>query len=142
MDPTYRAVAEFAQTWGLAYFVVVFVAGAALRAVAFAQEAVRRSGTHAAAGGLIVAEERKDIDTVTGTATTGHEWDGMRELNTPLPRWWLWLFYVTIVWSIGYWIVYPAWPLVTDFHAGRVRLAFAQRGCRRPREALKRSAGR
>jgi cytochrome c oxidase cbb3-type subunit 3 len=35
----------------------------------------------------------------------------LRELNTPLPRWWLWLFYITIVWSVGYWIVYPAWPL-------------------------------
>jgi len=38
------------------------------------------------------------IDQVTGTATTGHEWDGLRELNTPLPRWWLWIFYATIVW--------------------------------------------
>jgi len=44
--------------------------------------------------------------------TTGHEWDGLEELNSPLPRWWLWLFYATIVWSIGYWIVYPAWPLL------------------------------
>src|SRR6476661_774301 len=53
------------------------------------------------------------IDAVTGTATTGHVWDDIRELNTPLPRWWLWLFYITIVWAIGYWIVYPAWPLLT-----------------------------
>jgi len=45
--------------------------------------------------------------------TTGHEWDGIQELNTPLPRWWLWLFYACIVFSIGYWIVYPAWPLVS-----------------------------
>ena len=58
------------------------------------------------------------VDAVTGTATTGHEWDGIRELNTPLPRWWLWLFYVTIVWAIGYWIVYPAWPLVSSFTTG------------------------
>ncbi len=42
----------------------------------------------------------------------------MRELNTPLPRWWLWLFYITIVWSIGYWIVYPAWPLLTNSTQG------------------------
>ena len=48
-----------------------------------------------------MAEEHKNIDAVTGTATTGHEWDGLRELNTPLPRWWLWLFYITIVWSVG-----------------------------------------
>ena len=42
----------------------------------------------------------------------------MRELNTPLPRWWLWLFYITIVWAIGYWIVYPAWPLLTNSTQG------------------------
>ncbi|HTP93215.1 MAG TPA: cytochrome-c oxidase, cbb3-type subunit III [Xanthobacteraceae bacterium] len=50
--------------------------------------------------------------------TTGHEWDGIRELNTPLPRWWLWLFYATIVWAIGYWIVYPAWPLISSSTSG------------------------
>ena len=33
--------------------------------------------------------DRKDIDNVSGTATTGHEWDGIKELNTPLPRWWV-----------------------------------------------------
>jgi len=61
---------------------------------------------------------KREIDTVTGTETTGHEWDGIRELNTPLPRWWLWTFYLTIVWSIGYWIVYPSWPLVTTYAQG------------------------
>jgi cytochrome c oxidase cbb3-type subunit 3 len=65
-----------------------------------------------------MATDKPYVDTVTGTATTGHEWDGIRELNTPLPRWWLWLFYITIVWSIGYWIVYPAWPLVSSFTTG------------------------
>jgi cytochrome c oxidase cbb3-type subunit 3 len=64
-----------------------------------------------------VAEE-KHIDALTGTATTGHEWDGLRELNTPLPRWWLWLFYITIVWAVGYWVVYPAWPLLTSTTEG------------------------
>jgi cytochrome c oxidase cbb3-type subunit 3 len=58
------------------------------------------------------------IDAFTGTATTGHEWDGVRELNTPLPRWWLWVFYATIVWSIGYWIVYPSWPLLSGYTRG------------------------
>jgi cytochrome c oxidase cbb3-type subunit 3 len=53
-----------------------------------------------------------DTDHVTGTATTGHEWDGIKELNTPLPRWWVLTFYACIVWAIGYWIVYPAWPLL------------------------------
>src|SRR5437016_8824757 len=62
--------------------------------------------------------QKPDVDTLTGTATTGHVWDGIRELNTPLPRWWLWLFYATIVWSIGYWIVYPTWPLASSFTRG------------------------
>ena len=65
-----------------------------------------------------MANENREIDAITGTATTGHEWDGVRELNTPLPRWWLWLFYITIVWSVGYWIVYPAWPLITGSTEG------------------------
>jgi len=59
-----------------------------------------------------------DIDAATGTPTTGHEWDGIKELNTPLPRWWVWIFYVTIVWSIGYWVVYPALPLISSFTVG------------------------
>lgn len=63
-------------------------------------------------------QQGNDIDALTGTETTGHVWDGIRELNTPLPRWWLWLFYVTIVWSIGYWVVYPAWPLVSSYTTG------------------------
>jgi cytochrome c oxidase cbb3-type subunit 3 len=59
-----------------------------------------------------------DIDKVTGTATTGHEWDGIRELNTPLPRWWIITFYLTIVWAVGYWIVYPAWPMLWSHTTG------------------------
>ncbi|MPZ59189.1 MAG: cytochrome-c oxidase, cbb3-type subunit III [Rhizobiales bacterium] len=66
----------------------------------------------------MAAEQRPHVDAVTGTATTGHEWDGVRELNTPLPRWWLWLFYVTIIWSVGYWIVYPSWPLISSYTRG------------------------
>lgn len=58
------------------------------------------------------------IDEVSGVATTGHEWDGIRELNNPLPRWWVWSFYATIVWSIGYAIAYPAWPLITSATTG------------------------
>lgn len=65
-----------------------------------------------------MANDRNEIDAVTGTPTTGHEWDGIRELNTPLPRWWLWTFYITIVWSVGYWVVYPSWPLVTSYSVG------------------------
>ncbi len=56
--------------------------------------------------------DHSDIDSVSGTATTGHQWDGIKELNTPLPRWWLITFYLCIVWAVGYWVVYPAWPLL------------------------------
>jgi len=54
----------------------------------------------------------KHIDDVSGVETTGHEWDGIRELNNPLPRWWLWTFYATIVWAVGYMFLYPAIPLI------------------------------
>jgi cytochrome c oxidase cbb3-type subunit III len=50
--------------------------------------------------------------------TTGHSWDGIEEFNNPLPRWWLWTFYATIIWGIGYTIAYPAWPLVTQATPG------------------------
>jgi cytochrome c oxidase cbb3-type subunit III len=50
--------------------------------------------------------------------TTGHSWDGIEELNNPLPRWWVWVFYATIVWGIGYTIAYPAWPLITQATPG------------------------
>lgn len=55
-----------------------------------------------------MAEKR--LDEATGTETVGHEWDGIEELNTPLPRWWLYTFYATILFAIGYVIVYPAIP--------------------------------
>jgi len=54
----------------------------------------------------------KRIDEPTGTETVGHEWDGIEELDTPMPRWWLWTFYATIFWSLVYVVLYPAWPLV------------------------------
>jgi cytochrome c oxidase cbb3-type subunit III len=58
--------------------------------------------------------------------TTGHEWDGIKELNNPLPRWWLWTFYATIIWSIGYVVAYPAIPLVADATKGL--LGYSSRG--------------
>ena len=53
----------------------------------------------------------REIDEISGTETTGHEWDGIKELNTPMPRWWVWTFYATIVWGIGYMIAYPSLPV-------------------------------
>ncbi len=58
--------------------------------------------------------DHTEVDSVSGTATTGHAWDGIKELNTPLPRWWVITFYITIIWAIGYWIVYPAWPTISS----------------------------
>lgn len=57
-------------------------------------------------------------DDVSGTPTTGHEWDGIKELNTPLPRWWLYTFYATVIWGLAYTVVYPAWPMLTSATPG------------------------
>tara|TARA_R110000868_G_scaffold14669_3_gene67909 strand:- start:3444 stop:4328 length:885 start_codon:yes stop_codon:yes gene_type:complete len=50
--------------------------------------------------------------------TTGHEWDGIRELDNPLPRWWLWTWYACILWAIAYWVVMPAWPTISGYTTG------------------------
>ncbi len=50
--------------------------------------------------------------------TTGHEWDGIQEFDNPMPRWWLWTFYATIIWAIIYSIAYPAWPGIRSASAG------------------------
>ncbi len=70
--------------------------------------------------------EPTNVDSITGQSTTGHEWDGIRELNTPLPRWWLWTFYASIVFAVIYWVLYPAWPTVTSFSHGV--LGYSSRG--------------
>lgn len=62
--------------------------------------------------------DKNEIDEVSGVETTGHEWDGIKELNNPLPRWWLWTFYATIVWALAYTVFYPAWPGITGATAG------------------------
>ena len=53
-----------------------------------------------------------------GHGTTGHSWDGIEEWNNPLPRWWVWTFYATIIWGVIYTIAYPAWPLINSATAG------------------------
>ncbi len=62
--------------------------------------------------------EKKRIDEATGTSTVGHEWDGIEELDTPMPRWWLWTFYASIVWAAGYVVLYPAWPMLNSATQG------------------------
>ncbi len=62
--------------------------------------------------------ENKYIDAATGTQTVGHEWDGIEELDTPMPRWWLISYWVTIIWAIGYVIIYPAIPMLNSATTG------------------------
>ncbi|MCF4099933.1 cytochrome-c oxidase, cbb3-type subunit III [Maritalea mediterranea] len=69
---------------------------------------------------------KKEIDEISGVETTGHEWDGIKELNTPMPRWWLWTFYGTIVWAVIYCILYPAIPLINGATPGI--LGYSSRG--------------
>lgn len=57
-------------------------------------------------------------DAVTGTETTGHEWDGVRELNTPLPKWWIYLFAATVVWGVGFILLYPSVPYGPGYFHG------------------------
>ncbi len=57
---------------------------------------------------------KKDED----VPTTGHSWDGIEEYDNPMPRWWVWIFLITVVWSVGYWIAYPAWPGIQSATSG------------------------
>lgn len=63
-------------------------------------------------------ENKKPIDSVSGIETTGHEWDEIQELNNPMPRWWLWVWFATIVWGAWYVVVYPTWPTSDGSTAG------------------------
>jgi cytochrome c oxidase cbb3-type subunit 3 len=62
--------------------------------------------------------DNPDIDAHTGIETTGHDWDGIKELNKPLPKWWVYVFYATILWAVGYWIAFPAWPMISGYTKG------------------------
>jgi cytochrome c oxidase cbb3-type subunit 3 len=54
--------------------------------------------------------DKIEKDAVTGVDTTGHEWDGIRELNNPLPKWWVYTFYACIAFSVVWMVLYPSWP--------------------------------
>lgn len=61
--------------------------------------------------------------------TTGHAWDGdLQEFNNPLPTWWLWTFYATIVFALVYWVFYPAWPIGKTYTKGINTITFEQNG--------------
>jgi len=57
--------------------------------------------------------------TQSAVQTTGHAWDGdLQEFNNPLPSWWLWGFYATVVFAVLYWLLFPAWPVAGSFTKG------------------------
>ncbi|MEJ5211375.1 MAG: cytochrome-c oxidase, cbb3-type subunit III [Burkholderiales bacterium] len=57
--------------------------------------------------------------------TTGHAWDGdLQEYNNPLPRWWVWAFYLTIAFALVYWVLYPAWPLGKGYTTGVSKVTY------------------
>jgi cytochrome c oxidase cbb3-type subunit 3 len=62
--------------------------------------------------------EVKERDPVSGRETTGHEWNGIKELDTPVPRGVLMFLIVTHVWAIVWWFFVPAWPLGTTYTRG------------------------
>ncbi|MEO0386274.1 MAG: cytochrome-c oxidase, cbb3-type subunit III [Pseudomonadota bacterium] len=65
-----------------------------------------------------MSETEREVDQISGVETTGHEWDGIKELDNPMPRWWLWTFYACCVWGLLYTIAYPAWPLISASTSG------------------------
>jgi cytochrome c oxidase cbb3-type subunit 3 len=62
--------------------------------------------------------DKIEKDAVTGVDTTGHEWDGIRELNNPLPKWWVYTFYATIAFSALWMVLYPSWPWSNGYVKG------------------------
>jgi cytochrome c oxidase cbb3-type subunit 3 len=57
-----------------------------------------------------MTDHSPEVDGHSGVETTGHEWDGIKELNNPLPRWWRFVFWASVVVAIVYWVLMPAWP--------------------------------
>ncbi len=84
------------------------------------------------------AGERKSAE---GFGTTGHNWDGIEEWNNPLPRWWVWVFYITVIWGIGYTVAYPAWPLIDRATSGLLGYSTRAEVAERIDEAEARNAG-
>ncbi|CUX79490.1 MAG: cbb3-type cytochrome c oxidase subunit III CcoP [Roseibaca calidilacus] len=58
--------------------------------------------------------------------TTGHSWDGIEEFDNPMPRWWVWIFILCVIWSFGYWVAFPAWPGISKATSGV--LGYSSRG--------------
>ncbi len=111
----YNTMRTFADSWGLLGMALffLFVVFYAFRPAASRWPTTRRTFLS-----RMTQMTDKQIDDVTGVATTGHEWDGIKELDNPMPRWWLWTFYATIFWALAYVIAYPAPPLISSSTGG------------------------
>lgn len=73
-----------------------------------------------------MSKHHREVDEATGVEVTGHVWDGdLKELNNPLPKWWLYTMYLCTIWAIGYWVLYPAWPTADGYTKGV--LGYSQR---------------
>jgi len=57
-------------------------------------------------------------DAISGRETTGHEWDGIKELNNPLPRWWILTFYACIAFAVIWSVLYPSVPGIRGYFHG------------------------
>ncbi len=66
-----------------------------------------------------MSEAKTDSSRPSAVQTTGHAWDGdLQEYNNPLPRWWVWSFHLTWIFSLVYWVLYPAWPIGDSYTRG------------------------
>src|SRR5246127_3902664 len=66
----------------------------------------------------MAVEEQQERDSYTGYLTTGHEWSGIKELNTPVPRAVYFFLTLAFLFSVGYWVLMPAWPLGVTYTKG------------------------
>lgn len=65
---------------------------------------------------------QREIDPITGHETTGHDWGGIKELNTPFPKIVIWALVLTFLYSAITWILLPAWPYGRDYTRGLLGL--------------------
>lgn len=69
-----------------------------------------------------MSEQKLQSQTVQ---TTGHAWDGdLQEYNNPLPAWWVYTFYATVVFAIVYWVIYPSWPFGKGWIGGVSQITY------------------
>ncbi|OGU34111.1 MAG: cytochrome-c oxidase, cbb3-type subunit III [Hydrogenophilales bacterium RIFOXYA1_FULL_63_33] len=69
-----------------------------------------------------MSEQKLQSQTVQ---TTGHAWDGdLQEYNNPLPVWWVYTFYVTVVFALVYWTIYPSWPFGKGWIGGLSNITY------------------